>query len=168
MLEGRWRHPTLPQLRRLVESVAVLALAWAILTGNRGWQFGAPVVAGAALLNLLFSPARFEALRLPQALGLAAFFLKESLLGGLDVARRALHPRLPVQPAWFDYPLRLPAGPARTAFLITANLLPGTLSIALEGDVLTVHALSANPALGESLARLEARIGAVFGLRLEP
>ncbi|MBE0509552.1 MAG: Na+/H+ antiporter subunit E [Chromatiales bacterium] len=35
------------------------------------------------------------------------FFLLQSLLGGIDVARRAFHPRTPLSPTLIRYPLSL-------------------------------------------------------------
>lgn len=95
---------------------------------------------------------------------LFSYFLIQSLLGGIDVSKRALSPRHRVQPFLIRYPLRLPPGKARIFFVISASLLPGTLSARLEGDDLTVHVLDRGIRAESVLRGLEARIGAVVGL----
>lgn len=143
---------------------AALTLLWGVLANNAGWGFGAVAVALATVASLLLvppKPIRWS----PIGLGLfLAYFFKESLQGGVDVAWRALHPRLPLQPVWIDYRLRLPEVTARVLFVMTISLLPGTLSADWQGDTVTVHALT--PEMGAGLARLEARIAALFALPL--
>jgi multicomponent Na+:H+ antiporter subunit E len=89
--------------------------------------------------------------------------------GGLDVARRALHPR------WtqgrfgrLETHSRLPEGPARLFLLGVVGLLPGAFAVETQGDVLTLHLLDASPELkATALARLrdlEARVARAFGL----
>jgi multicomponent Na+:H+ antiporter subunit E len=95
------------------------------------------------------------------------FFLWQSLRGGIDVARRALHPRLPLAPLLLDYPLRLPDGPACTFLANTVSLLPGTLSADLENGCLTVHVLDGSqPDVSAELQSLEALIADLFGVEL--
>ena len=61
----------------------------------------------------------------------AGYFLRESLRGGWDVARRALSPALPMSPALVRFLLRLPPGSARWLFCNTISLLPGTAVVAI-------------------------------------
>ena len=81
------------------------------------------------------------------------FFFRRSLQGGVDVARRAFHPRMPIAPELIDYPLRLPPGLPRVILVNTVSLLPGTLSAELDGQVLKVHVLDG---LGDFMPELEA------------
>lgn len=149
--------------RALVLAI-VLALLWGVLAGNAGWGFGAVAVVLGTLAGVqvaLPKPPRWSPLRLGRFL---IYFLKESLQGGVDIALRALHPRLPLQPVWIDYRLRLPGETARILFVMTISLLPGTLSADWEGDTVTVHALT--PEAGAGLEDLEERIAALFALTL--
>lgn len=104
-------------------------------------------------------------------LGLAQllpFFLWHSLRGGIDVARRALAPRLRLRPIQVSYRLRLPAGPATILMANLTSLLPGTLSVAVDDYALWVHVLDSSSDVQRDLAALERRVAALFGLRLEP
>jgi multicomponent Na+:H+ antiporter subunit E len=95
-------------------------------------------------------------------MGFVPFFLWHSLKGGVDVAWRAFHPRLPITPELIEYPLRLPPGLPRVILVNTVSLLPGTLSAELGGQVLKVHVLDS---LGDFLAELETleqRVGCMF------
>ncbi|RAI59202.1 Na+/H+ antiporter subunit E [Roseicella frigidaeris] len=68
--------------------------------------------------------------------------LRASLVAGLDTARRALDPRLPIRPGEAAVPFGLPPGPARDQFRLLASLQPGTLPVAVDPDGrLLVHAL---------------------------
>jgi multicomponent Na+:H+ antiporter subunit E len=69
-------------------------------------------------------------------------FAWQSVVAGIDVAWRALDPRLPLRPGFVVYPIRLQPSPARNAFLTLASLLPGTLPTGLdENGALLVHCL---------------------------
>ena len=94
--------------------------------------------------------------------GICTLFLWHSLKGGVDVAWRAFHPRLPITSKLVEYPLRLPPGLPRVILVNTVSLLPGTLSAELGSQVLKVHVLDS---LGDFLAELEAleqRVGCRF------
>jgi multicomponent Na+:H+ antiporter subunit E len=95
------------------------------------------------------------------------YFLRASLLAGLDVMRRALDPRMPIDPALVRFPLRLPPGPARATLAAVVSLLPGTLSVELEHEQLLVHVLDRRLAAGQALGQLEDRVADVFGLTLD-
>jgi multicomponent Na+:H+ antiporter subunit E len=63
-------------------------------------------------------------------------------MAGVDVARRALDPRLPLRPGFVTYAPRLPPGGARDAFCALASLMPGTLPADTNEDgTLLVHCL---------------------------
>lgn len=51
------------------------------------------------------------------------YLLWRSLYGGVDVARRALHPALPIAPRLFDHHWRLPPGLPRVVMANTVSLL---------------------------------------------
>jgi multicomponent Na+:H+ antiporter subunit E len=73
---------------------------------------------------------------------LAMRFVWQSVVAGIDVARRALDPRLPLQPGFVVYPIRLRVSPAQNAFLTLSSLLPGTLPTGLnESGAILIHCL---------------------------
>jgi multicomponent Na+:H+ antiporter subunit E len=152
--------------------VAGFAALWLVLAGTKpaSWIVGVPFI-------LL---ASFAAARLsrqvgadPRPLGMLTFvpfFLWESVLGGIDVARRVLSPKLPIAPAILTYRTRLSDPAAQVAFINSISLLPGTLSADFRNGVLQVHALDGHTDVLGGLKRLEHRVAALFGqaLRGEP
>jgi multicomponent Na+:H+ antiporter subunit E len=95
-----------------------------------------------------------------------------ALEGGLDVARRVLHPRMALSPGSLETRSRLPPGPARSFVNSVVGLVPGMLAVEAEGNTLSLHLLDASPeARSAALARLrdlEARVARIFGLPPPP
>jgi len=89
-------------------------------------------------------------------------------MGGLDVAYRALHPSLPINPGLIEYPLQLPIGVAQVMMLNTVSLLPGTVSANLTQNNLTVHVLDSESNLLPQLIAIEKRIARMFALPWKP
>lgn len=75
--------------------------------------------------------------------GLALRFMRQSAVSGLEVAWRALNPKLPLRPGFVAYPLRIPRGGTRSAFCAFSSLLPGTLPAGTgnDDDTLLIHCL---------------------------
>ena len=140
---------------------------WLLLAGGAAWLTGLVIaLAGAAgTLWLLPRPGGAAArLRLAGLLRFLPYFIAESLLGGLDVAYRALHPAQPISPRFVTFELALRTPAARTLFLLILSLLPGTLAARLEGDQVRVHILTRGAEAG--IARLQHRIADLFGENL--
>ncbi len=136
---------------------------WALADGSvTNLPLAGAVLLGAAAASLRVT--RPSAWRLVPAglLGFALFFLGRSMLAGLDVARRALDPRLPIAPAVLSYHTTLPAGAPRACFAAVVSLLPGTLTVGMSASLLEVHALDVREDVNANLATLEARIAAIF------
>lgn len=148
--------------------LALLSLLWVTFGGNdlAGIALGVPTVLLALWAALHLSPS-WEVRIDPIAFG--AFvpeFLKLSLVGGVDVAKRAFSPEILIDPELMPYTLRLPDGTPRYFFLLLISLLPGTLSAELEGDTLTVHVLDRAQDNHAALADLEDRIARIFRIDL--
>jgi multicomponent Na+:H+ antiporter subunit E len=147
-----------------------LSLLWWVLTEGMRFEWGLPVlsVSAAALVSLrLLSPDQWR-LRWQGLLRFVPYFVKQSLLGGVDVAWRSLHPRLPVRPGFVAYKLRIRHEPAQVFFALVVNLLPGTAVAGWDKEQVTIHALEMNPLPVSAKAReLEEQVAALFGLRLE-
>jgi multicomponent Na+:H+ antiporter subunit E len=89
---------------------------------------------------------------------LASRFPQETLVAGIDVARRALAPRLSLRPGFITYPSPQPPGPAREAFLMLASLLPGTIPCDAIGDQdVLVHGVDVTRPIAAQMAEDEAR-----------
>lgn len=138
---------------------------WIVVEGEAGslW-IGAPAVLVATMTSvLLHSPATllwYELFRF------VPFFLIHSLIGGADVAWRAIHPRMPIAPHFIKYPIQLPSGLPRVFMANTVSLLPGTLSVDLASSYLMVHVLAERNDVVSELSKLEQRVAALFGVAL--
>ena len=152
--------------RSLLLRAAIFALLWLVLgeADPGSWSIGLPAAAIAAGLSLRLLPPATLSLR-----GIALlppFFLWHSLRGGIDVAWRALHPRMPIDPTLVEYRLRLQSVLQRACMIDIICLLPGTLSATLEGDTLTVHVLNRHAGIENELSSLESVIAGIFGASL--
>ena len=142
-------------------------LWWALANGDaRSWVVGVPAVILAMFLATRLSA---EPIFLPRPLALLRFlvdFLRLSFVGGLDVARRALSPAMPLDPALVPCTTRLPTGPQRRLLAAVVSLLPGTLCARLEGDGLLIHTLDRGLPVVAQVRHLENGLAAMFGHRL--
>jgi multicomponent Na+:H+ antiporter subunit E len=95
-------------------------------------------------------------LRLASLAALALSFMRQSVVSGMDVARRALHPRLQLRPGFVVYLLHLPPGGAQSAFCALSSLLPGTLPTGTdENGALLIHCRDVDQPVGADLAAEE-------------
>jgi multicomponent Na+:H+ antiporter subunit E len=136
------------------------ALVWLSLTAGRGLLSvpAALTAAGGTAAGTWAYRRRTPPIRLLPLAKLAAFFLHQSVVSGLDVARRAFSPGPDIDPGLIDYETRLERESARILFANMMSLLPGTLCCRLEGRRMRVHALSSQQPVRESLALLESKI----------
>lgn len=136
------------------------ALIWWGLTEGRADSWGVGLVGLALALTasrILFPPGRMR-LSLTGLLAFAWFFLTQSIKAGAQVAAMALRPRLDMAPALLELPLTLPVGLASVVLVNTLNLLPGTLSVAVEQGILRLHVLDSRLPIAEEVRMAEERI----------
>jgi multicomponent Na+:H+ antiporter subunit E len=81
----------------------------------------------------------------------------------VDVARRALDPRLPLRPGFVAYPVRFAPGPTRNAFTTLTSLLPGTVPTGDDGGQLVYHCLDVDQPVVSQLAAEEAALSRALG-----
>jgi len=145
--------------------VPFLAFVWWVLEPTPGaWIAGLLAVGLGLVLRRQTGAAQTTALRPLAFLGFLPYFLAQSVLGGWDVARRALAPRLPLDPDLLRYRVSLPPGPPRVFLANALSLLPGTFAADFEGDELTVHLLVGGSDVEARIRDLEHRVGALFGV----
>lgn len=146
--------------------LVLFALLWWVITEGRldSWPVGVPVV----LMATWVSMNRLAELpiSIKGMLQFIPFFLWRSLYGGVDVARRALHPGLPISPGMVEHRWRLPAGFPRVLMANTVSLLPGTLSMELNERQLRVHVLDQTASFANELTIIEQRVAKLFRLNL--
>lgn len=154
--QAAWLVPLVATARRLV----VLSLVWLILAGGGALPLGAVVVPAACWLSFRLLPPTGP-LRLTLLVETALGFVWRSLLGGLDVARRAFDPRLPLDPGWIDVEVDLPEG-GKVALGGKLSLMPGTLVAGSDGRRLLVHVLDRGQDVARTVRVEEARLGRVI------
>lgn len=142
---------------------------WLVLTGADPSDLVAGLVAAIAATSasLRLMPALPWALRPIKLAGYVLHFLRQSITAGIDVAWRALQPRMALQPGFVVYQAQLPPGTTRETFCAIMSLMPGTLPCGpADGNGLTIHCLDVTQPVAEQLAVEEALC--VQTLRGEP
>jgi len=125
---------------------AFLVFAWVAVTGEVSV---ANLLEGAVLAGLLVLllrvplRRRFRLEKVPKALGLLGYFLKEILLSNASVARILLSPVSSLTPGIVAVPLDLKSDAGITVLANLVTLTPGTLSLDVSPDrrTLYVHAI---------------------------
>jgi multicomponent Na+:H+ antiporter subunit E len=150
--------------RRLavVSRTTLLVLVWWVLSDGAAasWWIGGPaVIAAAAVSMVMLPPQRFSWLALFRFM---PFFVRHSLLGGVDVARRTFHPALPIDPDLVEYRVGLPPGLPRVVMACVVNLLPGTLVAMFDQSLLKVHVLDRREDYRAELETIERGIAGMF------
>jgi len=148
----------------IVLRTGLFLLIWWFLTDGAAssWWFGIPAV----MLAVITSTALLPPVHLVwhECIKFIPFFLTRSLTGGMDVAWRAFHPCMPIEPDLVAYSLRLPSGLPQVFMSNTVNLLPGTLSVSLEQNTMTVHILDRRKDFLKELELVEDRVARLFGI----
>jgi multicomponent Na+:H+ antiporter subunit E len=148
----------------LISRLAILAFLWWVLAKGAldSWQVGIPAILAAIYIDYRLFRHQTNRWSLGGVIVFALFFLKLSVTSGVDVVRRIYHPRLPLNPAMVEYPLKLTFPAARNLFVCTVSLLPGTLSAELGTQSLVVHVLDIDRPFNQELKLIENRVAAVF------
>ena len=81
---------------------------------------------------------------------------------GVQVAYHVLHPRLPIEPGVLRFRTRLHSPVARTMLANSITLVPGTMTIEVDGDEFVVHAFIPSAADDLASAKLQNRIADIF------
>lgn len=148
------------KVRAILQRGAILSLLWWVLAQGRAdsWGLGLISVALALIASLWLSPPSQDRFSITGLLRFAGFFLFQSAKAGVQVAIMALRPRLDLAPALLELPITLPAGPARVLLINTLSLLPGTLSVGLNQNLLRLHVLDARLPIEAEVRAAEALI----------
>lgn len=157
------RFPIQPVLFR---TMLIAFLWWSISDGvNASWMVGIPAGVIALYVSfLLLPPNSFNGFAL---LKFIPFFIKHSLSGGIDVARRAFRPSLPLNPDMITFETTLSSGLPRFFMLCVINLLPGTLTTIYEANHLQIHILDKQSNFMQELKTIESHVAAIFSISLD-
>ena len=150
-------------LRACARAAGFLVL-WLVLAGADVADLPAAAVAvvAATWASLRLLPLWSSRLS-PSALAeLTLRFANQSVAAGVDVAWRALNPRL-LRPGFVRYPVRFPPGAARNAFTTLTSLLPGTVPAGAERGHIIYHCLDVEQPVMSQLAAEEAALARALG-----
>ncbi len=137
---------------------AVFSLLWLVLIqSGKPADLAVGLVASIAAtgVSLRLMPPAAGTLHFGQLLALFPHFLWESVLAGIDVARRALDPGLPLRPGFVACPLAFPPGFARNTFATITSLLPGSVPADEAEGVLIYHCIDTEAPVVEQLWKEE-------------
>ena len=153
----------------IVTTTAILAGLWWIIVQGRAnaWLVGLPAVTLATLASIHLGTNTLPRLSLTGLFAFLALFLRESVRGGIDVARRTLGPGLRIEPGFRSYRLHISHPAARVLLINCIGLLPGTLAADLHGDHAELHLLDTGVNPDPQLLQLEQAVARLFGLTLE-
>lgn len=155
-------------MSRSISLGIILAGLWLLLSG----YFHEPVLLAMGAVSVLFVVAISHRMDVvdheghPIHLGFRAllywpWLLKEIIKSSIDVSKVILRHRMPIHPSVFTV-----RGMQRTelglvVFANSITLTPGTVTIALDGDQLTVHALTTDAASGWEESEMNKRVAAL-------
>jgi multicomponent Na+:H+ antiporter subunit E len=151
-----WHVKASAGLRRL----ALCLVLWVALIGSAPQDLiaGLPAAVAAAWVSLLLMPPTASGVAWGALMRFVLTVPWRSLVAGIDVAVRALDPRMPLRCGNVAFATRLPPGAARDMFAAAMSLQPGTLPIGTAPDGrMLVHCLDTGQPVAAQLAAEETR-----------
>ena len=148
----------------LIRRILIFGFVWAVLTGGAldSWLIGIPSILLALFVNAYLPPLSSFKISPKGAIFFLFYFATHSFLAGVDVVKRAVQPKIPLDPGLMEYQVRLTSEFAVILFLNTISLFPGTFSLRLSHGHILVHVLDQSEPAFEKLRRLEGKIGEMF------
>ncbi len=125
-------HSSVPTV---LERGLLFFLVWLVLMPSAklaDLMVGLIAAALATWTSLRLLPPEAGHLRFGALLAFVPHFMWQSVLAGVDVARRAFDPRMPLRPGFVVCRVSFPPGLARNEFAVITSLLPGSVPA---GDV---------------------------------
>ena len=147
-----------------------LLLVWLILTDAslKDLPVGLIAVAVGCWISVRIRPTSPVTARLVPTLRYVGTFLRQSVLAGIDVARRAFDPHLPLKTGFVEFAPALQSDMERTLFADLSSMAPGTLPVEERANgVLLVHCLDTDTDVAAQLAADERRLAAALGREIE-
>ena len=155
---------------RALSLAGVLAVLWLLLSG----YYDQPLLLGLGVASVI--AVTFIALRMDVAdregfpihltwrgLFYWPWLLWEIVKSNFDIALVLIRPRMPIDLSVFNVKASQKTELGRVIFANSITLTPGTVTIALEDDVLTVHALTAGSAEGLNAGEMNRRVTSMEG-----
>ena len=140
------------QLQHFTFTFVFSLVFWLLLAGSMDRQelvAGLLVAAAVSVLSVGRRPLMAGIRLTPKAPLACLFYLgwlaRALVLANLDMARRVLTPSLPIRPAMVHISTSLRSELGRLALANSITLTPGTLTVDIENDTLTVHWVDCPP-----------------------
>ena len=149
-----------PRRAALLRGAAFFAL-WIVLMQSAkpaDLLVGAFATVAATWVSLRLLPPDAGNVRFLALIGLLPRFVWQSLLAGVDVARRAFAPSLPLRTGFIEYRTGLPRGQARNNFATITSLMPGTVPSGDGPDTIEFHCLDTGQPIAQQMAEEERRL----------
>ena len=125
-------------------------------TAPKDMPFGILAAAAATWTSVELWPSNSR-LSLPGLIRFVLRFLPQAVVAGVDVAWRAMAPRIALKPGFVSYPVTLSPGLAHGALRAVMSLQPGKLPVSNgAGENLLVHCLDTDAPVAAELAADEA------------
>lgn len=146
----------------------LLVLWWVLVEANpASLVFGAVAAVAASYLSLTLYPVDQAGIRAWRLVPLLGWLCVQGLRGGLDVAWRAIHPRLPVDPAWTKVRLTSDHAAANSLLGGMISVLPGSLAAGPANGVMDLHLLHGPSFDLLEFERDQRRVLGLFDRRIE-
>ncbi|WP_421870601.1 Na+/H+ antiporter subunit E [Motiliproteus sp.] len=124
-------------------AAALLTLIWLLLSDFdlASLMVGIPSIGVALWCHQALRSSDGRLLSFAGTARLAGYFIRQSLSGGWDLARRSCGRRLNVKPGLIEYSRHFTNPSAYPLFVRCLNLLPGTLSVEERQGMLLLHVI---------------------------
>jgi multicomponent Na+:H+ antiporter subunit E len=151
-----------------VSLALTLSILWLLLSGH----FSDPLLSGLGLASVILVVVivrRMEVLDHeghpvhlgPRALLYWPWLIKEILLANVDVGKAILRFRTPVRPTVFQVRASQRSELGRVIYANSITLTPGTVTIALDERLLTIHALTPGAVEGLEAGEMDRRVSRI-------
>jgi multicomponent Na+:H+ antiporter subunit E len=148
--------------------ILALGLLWFVLAEGefRYWGLILIAVLGGAFASLILVPSSGLGWSIAGWGQFIPFFIAQSVMGGIDVAFRAITPTPRLDPGYVEFTFHVKDEPARVFVANVMSLMPGTLSVLIEGDCLRMHVLDTTMPAVERAREVEQHAARMFRLEL--
>lgn len=166
--------------RRLRRTTVVQAIAlgafWFALSGRTEPLFLVTGAISVIIVTVVTSPITAACLRpdadhvniarlplaLVRAIGFAGWMVGRILVASVQLAKIVLTPQMPLDPCSVRFNTELRSPLARTTLTNSISLVPGTLTVDIDGDEILVHALSPHQIEDLVSGKLQNKVAGIF------
>jgi len=160
--------------KRLFFTILLFTVIWLIFTefDFRSFIIGVFFIAAAAVMaSWLFSQQskgrnNYTSIQLIAIPRFILFFILQSILGGIDTAKRAFSKHLNIAPGFIHYQLRLLTLDVNTnLFFNLLSLLPGSAYVTNEPQGIVIHFLSLTESSIDEIKHCEQEVARLYNIK---